>query len=344
MIPPGRKSVVLISAFDTPFISDDASLLASGGFDVTRLSGNGPLALLRAARAACSADVVFCWFLSVYGAVALLAGSLLGRRSVLALGGVDVARDRDLGYGLWLSPWKSFLARRALRRADRVLVVAEHLRDEAVRLADYAGANIRYLPTGYDPGFWSPAGTSQPGAEPGLRGGKVLCVASAEDAVRLRVKGIDVLVGAARLIPEMSFLVVGVDAALAGPLEPPPNVEFVPRMDRPQLLRYYRGAKVYCQPSRREGLPNALCEAMLCGCVPVATDVGANAHAVGDTGFITPSGDPAALATAIGRANGLPDDHGASARARIARLFSAERRRTGLLAIMKEITGGTPHE
>ena len=41
----------------------------------------------------------------------------------------------------------------------------------------------------------------------------------------------------------------------------------------------------------REGLPNALCEAMLCECVPVGTDVQGIRTAMGDAGFYVPYGD-----------------------------------------------------
>ena len=51
-------------------------------------------------------------------------------------------------------------------------------------------------------------------------------------------------------------------------------------IERARLLEYYRRAKVYCQPSRREGLPGALCEAMLCGCYPVVTGTGGMPEAV----------------------------------------------------------------
>ena len=38
-------------------------------------------------------------------------------------------------------------------------------------------------------------------------------------------------------------------------------------MPQEKLIPYYQKAKVYCQLSMREGLPNALCEALLVGLV-----------------------------------------------------------------------------
>ncbi len=325
---------LLVSAFDAPYIDEDAAILGAR-FNVRRATGTGPAALLRAAAGVATTDLVYCWFLSVYGAAALLLGKIFGRRCVVVVGGVDVARDAAAGYGLWLSPWKSVLARRALRSADLVLVVAESLRDDAVRLAGYAGGNIRYLPTGYDPERWTP------GDAAGARAPGVLCVAAVSGRPRLSVKGIDLLVAAARLLPEIPVTVIGVDPALVPGLEAPASVTFLPPVPRDALIAHYRAAKVYCQPSRREGLPNALCEAMLCGCVPVVTDTGAGALAVGETGFVTRPGDVGGLADAIRLAVAAPEGKGREARGRISALFSLERRTAGLTALLEQLTSSS---
>jgi glycosyltransferase involved in cell wall biosynthesis len=321
------RRVLIVSAFDAPVIREDAGILAAS-FRVARATGSGPAALLRAALGVFSSDIVYCWFLSVYGAVAVLLGGLLGRRTVVVIGGVDVARDEESGYGLWLSPWKAFLAKRALRRADLVLAVSESLRHDAVRLAGYDGANITVLPTGYDPGFWSPGGRNAAG---------VLCVAAVDDRARLSVKGIDVLVDAARRMPDAVVTILGVDARFIRGLDPPSNVRFLPRVPREELRAAYRSAKVYCQPSRREGLPAALCEAMLCGCYPVATAAGGMAVAVGDTGIIVPPGDAGALAGALLAALAIPEPGGDACRTRIAGLFPLERRKAALPELLASL-------
>jgi L-malate glycosyltransferase len=70
------------------------------------------------------------------------------------------------------------------------------------------------------------------------------------------------------------------------------------RGDIPDLLR---GADCFCLPSRHEILPIALLEAMAVGLPIVATRVGGVAELVrdGTDGFITESGDTAALAVAL---------------------------------------------
>jgi len=109
-------------------------------------------------------------------------------------------------------------------------------------------------------------------------------------------------------------------------------------MGRAELLRFYQRARIYCQPSRREGLSNALCEAMLCGCIPVATDVGGTAGAVGDTGFVVPSSDPVALADAVDAARSSSKD-GAKARERVRALFPKERRERRLKEVVRSLAG-----
>ena len=117
-----------------------------------------------------------------------------------------------------------------------------------------------------------------------------------------------------------------------------PNVELIPRISQKELIGYYQRAKVYAQFSLREGLPNAVCEAMLCECVPVGTRVQGINTAMGTIGFYTPVGDPMAGAEAITRA--LQSTEGPTARERIASLFPLAQRETELLALVEQMTGG----
>ncbi len=77
--------------------------------------------------------------------------------------------------------------------------------------------------------------------------------------------------------------------------------------DRVRLLghtdarRVYWASDVCALPSRREGFPNVIAEAMLCGTVPVRTPAGGVEDQVEDGvhGFIVPFDDPEALADRI---------------------------------------------
>jgi len=186
-----------------------------------------------------------------------------------------------------------------------------------MKRAEYDGANIRYLPTAYDSFFWKPVGVKEP---------VVLTVAVVDDEMRIRLKGIDILVEAARTLRDTQFIVIGINPNLTRKLQLPANVNVQSWVERKQLLPFYRRAKVFCQPSLREGLPNTLCEAMLCGCIPVATHVGGNPTAVGDAGVLVPPNNADVLAEGIRQALAMPEEVGAKARARIVALFPKEKR------------------
>jgi len=128
-------------------------------------------------------------------------------------------------------------------------------------------------------------------------------------------------------------MLVGIDARFQDEVRrrSPENVDITGRVSREELRRLYRASSVYFQPSRVEGLPNAVCEAMLCGCVPVCTDVGGMKTPVSGNGYLVPWGDPAGLASAIMNARARAPEAGQRARDSIASRFTPDRRERGLL-------------
>ena len=272
--------------------------------------------------------LVFCWFASVYAAIATLAAGMLGKKSVIVIGGVDMAKEKEFGYGLWLSPWKAALVRRAIKKAARVLVVDQSLREEVLLRVQYQGNNLEVLSTGYDHETWRPSGAKE---------SLVLTVASVQNEGRLKIKGIDILFEVARRLSHVKFTLIGFDLTKFGNFTPPANLSVQPIVEQAELLQHYQRAKVYFQPSRREGLSNTLCEAMLCGCIPVATNVGGSVRAVGESGILVRSEDPVALASAVEKALGMPETAGRTARERIVTLFPKHQREKRLRELIREI-------
>lgn len=111
--------------------------------------------------------------------------------------------------------------------------------------------------------------------------------------------------------------------ALAAAADLSAAVRFLgPRADIPRLLA---AADVMVLPSRMEGLPLAVLEALAAGRPVVATKVGGTGEAVMDgvTGRLVPARDPAALATAL--ADLLSDPIGAAALGGRGRALAVER-------------------
>jgi len=315
--------LLVTSTFVTPFIADDLAILRKR-YTVEHLlvrgGGDLPQILLGVSRS----DVAYSWFASTYAAAAVAAARSLRKPAVLAIGGADVAGMEDIGYGIWNSPWKARLVGFALRNADRVLAVDPFLKDEAARRAGYDAGNISVLPTGFDAGFWTPGGAERV---------TVLTVAACESESRLKVKGVELVLETSRLLPDVRFDLVGIgDRFVAGlRARAPQNIEIRGKLSREELREHYRSAAVYFQPSRVEGLPNSVCEAMLCGCIPVCTDVGGMKTPVAGNGFLVPWGDARGLAAAIEQARTLPLDSRIRARESIASRFTPEARERGLV-------------
>jgi glycosyltransferase involved in cell wall biosynthesis len=84
----------------------------------------------------------------------------------------------------------------------------------------------------------------------------------------------------------------------------------------------YRGARALVAPSRAEGNPLTVIEAMAHGVCVVASDIAPHRELLGDDGILVPVGDAAALADALQRVAADPElarDLGARARERILR-------------------------
>lgn len=322
-----KINVLFHSTFMTPFIQDDIDTLEKN-FAVRKSTGSGIFHLFDVIFSVLQTDVFFSWFASVYSSIAVIVARFIGVKTVLLLGGADVSKEPRYNYGIWLTPWKAKLVGHALRNADRVIVLDPCLGEDAKRLAQYDGKNIVYLRAGFDSSYWKPLGVKE---------NSILTVAVAKEKNVFIRKGLDILIESARILHEARFTVVGTEPAMAATFNPPPNISFIPRVPRTDLLPFYQRAKVYAQPSRREGLPHTLCEAMLCACIPVGTNADGIPTAIGNEGVLIPPDNSVALAEVLKKCLETNEDIGTRARARIVAMFPHEKREKEIVRILKEL-------
>jgi len=252
------------------------------------------------------------------------------KKSIVIVGGVDAANVPEINYGRFT---QDFFKRRmtifALKHATKVLVVDPSLKEDIIKNAKVNGNNIEYIPTGYDSEYWKPKGKKED---------IVLTVGGIVNSVVKR-KGFKTFVKAAGHIPDLKFVIVGkhIDSS-ADELKKisQKNVEFTGFVSDEELLKWYQRSKVYCQLSRYEGLPNALCEAMLCKCVPIGTKNCGIPTAIGNTGFYVPYNDEKETADAISKAL-KNQNFGKKARDRIKTNFPLTSREKKLLKIIKSL-------
>jgi glycosyltransferase involved in cell wall biosynthesis len=140
--------------------------------------------------------------------------------------------------------------------------------------------------------------------------------------------------------PDVTGVWVG-DGELAGKVaaqvRDTPGVRVVLAGQRGDVLELLPAFDVFALPSRYEGLPTAVVEAMACGIPVVATAVNAVGDVVvpGETGLLVPPGRPGLMADAVGFLLDSPEvaaGMAAAAQARLGKRFGEEALRQALTA------------
>ncbi|WP_431857281.1 glycosyltransferase [Azospirillum sp.] len=211
------------------------------------------------------------------------------------------------------------------RRAAAVVANSDGLAALARRFAPDVG--VRVVPNGVDTGLFRPAEAPEAERKDGRL--RLLIVGRL-----VRQKGVDCILEAmARLDAPVSLRVVGDGGAReelerqAAALGLSGRVAFVGWAAREELPAAYRAADAFVFPSRDEGMPNVVLEAMASGLPVIATDIAGNRELVvdGETGVLLATDDVPALAAAIARLAADPElcrRFGAAGRRRVVDHYS----------------------
>jgi glycosyltransferase involved in cell wall biosynthesis len=245
------------------------------------------------AKAIPRADLVFCWFGSYHALVPFLFGKLFNRPCVVVAGGYDVDAVPEIGYGNMRPGVRRLIGLAVFRLADLVLPFSTSAERYAAENARVPQRKMHTIPLGVDVD-----GCSRDSRD--VRTG-VITVCQLKES-NIKRKGLDTIIKAARLLPDIPFTIVGriydrsaeiLRASASG------NVRFTGFVTDEELQKLLRTASVYLQISAHEGFGMALAEAMSRGCVPVVTARGSIPEVVGEVGRYVPFGDPEATASAI---------------------------------------------
>lgn len=321
-----KPTILFTATFSTPFIREDIRILQTE-YSVHQIISAGIFTFLKFLFVLPRVDITFSWFASVYASILVYLSKFFHKRSILILGGVDVAKIPELNYGIWNSWWKSKIVRYGITHADVVLAVDPSIKSDAMTHAHYDGKNIHVIPTGYDDSFWKPGP---------IKENFVLTVANCYDETRFKIKGIDFLYDVARSMPDIHFLLIGLKEKLKRKYPPPTNLTTYDFKSQYELLEIYQRAKVYFQPSRREALGGTLCEAMLCECYPIGTNVGGIPTVIQDTGTLIQFGNKDEALHAI--RNGMIINRSPKARERIVNSFSLMQREKNILEYVRQLS------
>ncbi|HEY3389397.1 MAG TPA: glycosyltransferase family 4 protein [Prolixibacteraceae bacterium] len=231
-------------------------------------------------------DSVFVWFGDYHSLLPVLFAKLFCKKSFVVIGGYDVSTLGEYKYGAFSNPIRAFFTRNTFKFVDVCFPVAEALRKKLLLINPKAKAET--IATSVDTVRFSFSEYERPK--------RIITVSGTDNHQRLMVKGLDRFRELAVYLPEFEFIIIGATDGVKSYFEPvPANLSLLPPQQFDQLTGYYESASFYAQLSRSEGLPNALCEAMLCGCIPVGTNVGDIQITIGDSGLTIDNWNPEAL-------------------------------------------------
>ena len=319
--------ILLVYNHNRSFIKKDINILKKH-FDVKTYYHKKDKNISELRRLVKWSDIIYCWFASYHCLPPFFFAKRYKKKKIVVVGGYDACNIK--GYGLF-SSWKGkILAKHIYKNADKILPVDKSLKTDILlnsklKISD----KIEILPTGYDPKRWYPEGKKS----------KIVLTVCFVDKNNWWRKGLKTLVETAKLLPDIPFYIVGkIENDMKEKVKKTPeNIKFTGWISDKGLLSFYQRAKIYCQLSRYEGLPNALCEAMLCECIPIGTTYCGIPNAIGNTGFYVPYGNAKATAEAIKNALDAPAELGKKARKRIMEKYPPEKREKKLIEIIKSL-------
>jgi glycosyltransferase involved in cell wall biosynthesis len=307
-----------------------------GSADLIRIQVRGqhilfsafPRLLAVLARERSRYSIIHCSTFDYFSGLAVLAGRIL-RRPIL----LRVATENDVREFAEGRHWKYRLFFWLLRGATVVIAPSAAIKKELLR-AGFSDERIVCFANAVDVNRFRPATPAERAEAKNALGLPSRMVLIGTVARLVERKGIDVLLRALARVRHghrVHLLVVG-DGPLGEELHALAHELGVESLVswlsfQPDPIKCLRAMDVFALPSRLEGSPNAILEAMAMGLPIVSTMIGGVIDLLeeGKTGFLIPPDDPDALAVALDRLLGnesLRADLGCRARSRAVELFS----------------------
>ncbi len=328
-----RKRILYVFARESSFVAIDRALLGER-WNVAEWRQQGPVVnVFRLVREVARSDLVFGWFASWHTFLPVLVARAMRRPSVIVIGGYDTACMPEIGYGLQQRGALRAISRWVMRHATRLVTNSKYSRAEAERNVGLDPARVTLVYHGVPDPF---------GELPATERERLALTVGIVERRNLERKGLRSFVQAAASLPDVTFLLAGRwddDSADALRDLATPNVTLTGWVEQEVLNEQMRRASVYVQASAHEGFGLSVAEAMLAGCIPVATRAGALPEVVGDTGVLVDDADPARLAGAIAEALAMDAGARRHARERILENFGLDVRRAGLYRVVAEELG-----
>jgi len=240
----------------------------------------------------------FCHLAGYHSLLPVMFASTFGKKIFIQCAGSDAVNMPEIKYGNYRKRWLRDSTIYSFKNCSKILAVNKALIEQDYKysslispfqglknLIPYLETPIEILPKGFDSQLWVDKGSLRP------ENSFITVVSGISRSHLAKIKGMDLVEQLAEAMPEGSFTVIG-NSDYHTPI---PNIKTIGNLSPEELLNEYNSHKFYLQLSMSEGFPDALAEAMLCGCIPIGSAVGGIPEIIGDAGFILEKKDTARL-------------------------------------------------
>lgn len=232
----------------------------------------------------------FCMFAGYHSFFPALLNKIQKKPFVIILGGTECVSIKSIGYGIItkgligkFAQW-SYQFTSDFAPVHQSLIHSYNTYDDSIEkiqgIKHYfpnLKANFTVIPNGFDPEKFKQLEH--------LKKTKNSFITVAFDLHKnhlYQLKGVDLIISIASYFPFCTFTIIGLSAIK----NKAKNVQLLPSLSQDKLIEELSKNEFYFQLSMSEGFPNALCEAMLCNCIPIVSDVASMPEIIGDSGFL----------------------------------------------------------
>ena len=267
-----------------------------------------------------------------------LFGSLLGKKVTIVVHGTDCISFPEIQYGNLRGTLLRVIIKKSFQWASIILPVSESLvytensyfSDQILKfgymhhLKDIK-TPYKVIPNGIIINDWKRNTTMPKDTKSFI---------TVMTAGKMQIKGGDLIIEIANRFPNYTFYFAGINS-LEG-VQIPKNIVCLGFLSSTELNRWYSKTQFYMQMSNTEGFGVAVCEAMLCECVPIVSNVNYLPAIVSETGFVLKKRSVELLEILINKALMADlEQLGKKARIQIIENFSVENRKALLLNELK---------
>lgn len=317
-----KKRILYITAFQSTFIKRDAALLAQIG-EVKEMSFKNnpkwqlPFSLIKQLFQLVfflpKSDFIICQYVSYHCLLPVLLGKIMGKKCILFLLGGDCHNYPLIGRGNFRNKLLTLATKFCVKNAHLLCPVHESLmqftnlyetREPKKQGLKNQIENLKTpflaIPYGIDSSVFYPENV------PRIQN-SFITISSKFAPPVLENKGLDLIIEAAKLLPDFHFSILG-NNDWFNAKELPENLKLIPPGDAEFLRKNLSQHEYYLQISISEGFPNALCEAMLCGCIPIGSEVYGIPDIIGNTGYLLKKRDVNELVSLLKKASEEKND------------------------------------